>query len=609
MSLIPDRLPPDARAQAHALALRAAGTAWLLGAGASAQSGVPTAGQLIDRLLTELYARENDMTVYEVEARPDWLRLVHAAYDGRNGLPPLAATAMYSAVFDRVFADRDIRARWLEDMLDGRRPHFGHHALAAMMAAGVAPLVVTTNFDSLIEDAYDSLRATLEVLRLTTLAPQSSSNTDYAFATDKSPLLMKIHGDLGTVTPMNTIKELAVGDEALRGGVRSKLSRFGLVVVGYSGRDTAVMSMLGQVLDNDTPYPNGLTWVRRPEDELAPAVSELLEAAREAGVSPVQELIVANFGELMTYIRRALNLPGDITKYLGKLCPPPVRRPAVMTAPSSASTLPQVQLCAVEVLAAPAQARLLDVPSALTAEQVRTALRRGHAKASAAKVDSRWLGLGRDADLRAALSQLGGGLTEQIVDVDASDSTLAQGLLVEAAALACGHVRGLTPVLRSNRRHQVRIATTRSDAGSSRAQIVLARAAGGPVAGELRVSGVPTPVPWAEAVTLSLSRVAGRWHLLLTPDIWVRPVGDDPAQRAAARAAGQEFTRQRLATRYTSKTGELLQAWVSLLSPEELPVWDVSEGAGVPAAFRLASAPLTSTLAAGGEIAVNGDPR
>jgi len=88
VSLIPDRLPPDARAQAHALALRAAGTAWLLGAGASAQSGVPTAGQLIDRLLTELYARENDMTVYEVEARPDWLRLVHAAYDGRNWTVP-----------------------------------------------------------------------------------------------------------------------------------------------------------------------------------------------------------------------------------------------------------------------------------------------------------------------------------------------------------------------------------------------------------------------------------------------------------------------------------------------------------------------------------------
>jgi NAD-dependent SIR2 family protein deacetylase len=606
VSSIPNPLPPDARTQAHALALRATGTAWLLGAGASAQSGVPTAGQLVDRLLTELYARENNMTVAEVEARPDWLRLVHAAYDGRNGLPPLADTSMYSAVFDRVFPERDIRARWLEDMLDGGRPHFGHHALAAMMAAGVAPLVVTTNFDSLIEDAYDSLRTAVEAPRLTTLAPHNSSNTDYAFATDKSPLLMKIHGDLGTVTPMNTVSELAVGDEILRGGVRSKLSRFGLVVVGYSGRDNAVMAMLSQVLKHDTPYPNGLTWVRRPEDELAPAVSELLEAAHAAGVRPVQELIVANFGELMTHIRRPLTLPGDITNYLEKLCPPPVRRPTVMTAPSSASTLPQVQLCAVEVLAAPAQARLLEVPSKVTADQVRTALRHGHAKASAAKVDSRWLGFGRDADLLAALRQLGGALTEQVVDLDASDSTLAQGLLVEAAALACGHVRGLTPVLRSNRRHQVRVATTRSDAGPSRAQTVLARAVGGAVVGEFRAPGVQTPVPWAEAVTLSLSRVAGRWHLLLTPDIWVRPVGDDPAQRAAAREAGQEFTRERLATRYTSKTGELLRAWVSLLSPEELPVWDVADGAGVPAAFRLASTPLTSTLAPGGEVTVNG---
>lgn len=606
MSSSPPR-PPDLRTQAHALGMRATGTAWLLGAGASAESAVPTAGQLIDRLLTELYARENNLTVAEVEARPNWLQNVRAAYDGRKGLPALRDVAMYSAVFDRVFPEQDIRARWLEGELDGRRPHFGHRGLAAMMAAGVAPLVVTTNFDPLIEDAYDGLRAVLGLPRLTVLAPHSSANTDYAVATDKSPLLMKIHGDLGTVTPMNTVDELAVGDEVLRGAVRSKLSRFGLIVVGYSGRDQAVMRMLTDVLEHDTPYPNGLTWMRRPEDELAPEVLELLEAARSAGVSPVQELVAGNFSDLMTHVRRAVVLPDNITDYLAQLSPPPVRRPAAMPAPAQEGRYPQVHLCAARVLAAPGQARVLDVPSKVTAEQVRDALRHAHAKASAAKVDGRWLGFGRDFDLQQALRPLGGNPTEQVVSLNASDSTLVHGLLVEVAALACGHVRGLTPVLRTNRRHQVRVATPRSEIGSSRAQSVLSSAAGGPVTGTLKVEGLT--VPWAEAVTLSLAQVAGHWHLLLTPDIWIRPAGEDAAQRAAVRAAGQEFTRERLATRYTSRTGQLLRGWLSLLSPEDLPVWDVPEGDGVQAAFRLSATPLASVLAPGGQFPVNGGSR
>lgn len=599
--------PPDVAAQAHALAMRASGTAWLLGAGASAGSGVPTAGQLIDRLLTELYARENNMTVAEVERRPDWITRVRSAYDGRNGLPKLSDTAMYSAVFDRVFRERDVRARWLESVLDGRAPHFGHHVLAAMMSAGAAPLVVTTNFDLLIEDAYDKLRATVDVPRLTKLEPHSSLNADYAQQTDKSPLLLKIHGELGTVTPMNTVDELSVGDERQRAVVRSKLSRFGLVVVGYSGRDDAVMDMLMQVLEHDTPYPNGLTWVRRPEDELAPAVTALLDAARAAGVEPAQELVVGGFSELMTHIGRALTLPNPAVTYLDRLCPPPVRRPAVLSAPSAATVLPQVHLCAVEVLRAPTQARLLQMPDGVVLDDARGALRRSRGKANVAKIDTQWVALGRDSDLRQALAPLGAIVTGDIVALDAAQSTLAQGMLTEAAALACGHVRGLTPVLRSNGRHQVRVASPRPGAGTSRAASVLARAAEGAVTGALKVDGVT--VPWAEAVTLSLALVRGRWHLLLTPDIWVRSASDDPAQREKARAAGQEFTRERLATRYTSKTGALLRAWVSLLSPEPLPVWDAPDGDGVTAAFTLASEPLTSTPAPGGPVAVNGGTR
>ena len=50
------------------------------------------------------------------------------------------------------------------------------------------------------------------------------------------------------------------------------------------------MAMLRDVLAQPTPYPGGLTWVRRPEDDLAREVRDLLAAARAAGVEPVHEV-------------------------------------------------------------------------------------------------------------------------------------------------------------------------------------------------------------------------------------------------------------------------------------------------------------------------------
>jgi len=133
--------------------LRAWQTAWLLGAGTSADAGVPTAGQLIDELLAVLFCSENTVKRVELLSDPRWRDRVRTYYDGRGGLPDFSDVSFYSAIFERVYPDRDARARFVLDKLSGAQPHFGQHALAALVAAGLAPLLVTTNFDTLLEDA------------------------------------------------------------------------------------------------------------------------------------------------------------------------------------------------------------------------------------------------------------------------------------------------------------------------------------------------------------------------------------------------------------------------------------------------------------------------
>jgi hypothetical protein len=59
-AIVSSPTPNGLRAFVRAFPLRARQTAWLLGAGASADAGVPTAGQLIDELLLILFCDENN---------------------------------------------------------------------------------------------------------------------------------------------------------------------------------------------------------------------------------------------------------------------------------------------------------------------------------------------------------------------------------------------------------------------------------------------------------------------------------------------------------------------------------------------------------------------
>ena len=173
----PDPVP--VRVFARGFALRASQTAWLLGAGASADAGVPTAGQLIDELLAVLYCSENGIRRADLTRDPRWQQRVRGFYDGRHGLPPLADNAFYSAIFEKVYPDRDARARFVIDQLAGRRPHPGQHMLAALVAAGLAPVLITTNFDTLLEDAIRPALDPDPAARLTVLDPESSTRAAF----------------------------------------------------------------------------------------------------------------------------------------------------------------------------------------------------------------------------------------------------------------------------------------------------------------------------------------------------------------------------------------------------------------------------------------------
>jgi hypothetical protein len=67
----------------------------------------------------------------------------------------------------------------------------------------------------------------------------------------------------------------------------------------------------------------------------------------------------------------------------------------------------------------------------------------------------------------------------------------------------------------------------------------------------------PEQVTWSEALRVSIDLRAGRYWLLLNPDIWIWPV--------RARELTKEFMDDRRKDRFNNKYNALLDVWIALI--------------------------------------------
>ena len=346
---------------ALAFSRRAPRMAWLLGAGASAMSGIPTAAALITRFIRDLYAAEQGCNIEELNLGDTRLRdRLDRYYDRIPGMPPDSDPEQYAALFERVYPDPSDRAGLIEELVAGARPNFGHHALAALMAADAARVVVTTNFDDLVEQAAREMldSALVEPRRPLTVASLDDADAaDRALVRDRWPLLIKLHGDFRSARLKNAPAELRGQNEKLANALRTICGQCGLIVSGYSGRDASVMQVLTGALDLPHPFPEGLMWTHRPGETLAPAVTGLLTAASDRGVD-VRSVAIDNFPELLGALIRLIRPPEPLRAQVDRRRPTQPRTPSAL--PSGPThQWPILRLNALPLLQLPEEARRL----------------------------------------------------------------------------------------------------------------------------------------------------------------------------------------------------------------------------------------------------------
>jgi NAD-dependent SIR2 family protein deacetylase len=274
---------------------------WLLGAGASVSSGLPTAGTLIWDFKRQIYCNANRISASRFQDLddPSFQNEVQAYFASQPGTPELWANDEYSYYFERYLPDESDRHRFLKDRLRGTQPSHGHLCLAALMGLQKTRIVWTTNFDSLIERGYQTLQAKQTSISEITMG--SLLNPDvltHCIKNEDWPIVVKLHGDFQYVRLKNTTQELKTQDAILRKHLVKLCKEWGLSVVGYSGRDESVMEALAEAADSPDSYPHGLYWFIQSGATPAPAVIKIIEQVKANG-SPAAIIEIGGFDELM----------------------------------------------------------------------------------------------------------------------------------------------------------------------------------------------------------------------------------------------------------------------------------------------------------------------
>lgn len=304
--------------------VRARNIAWFLGAGASAPAGVPTGYDMILDFKATLYAQAVGLSRSQFDPTdPIWEERVTAHFNGAHGFPVAGSPDEYSVAFETMYPDPRDRRSYIEHQVRKGAASYPHRVLGSLISAKLAPCVVTTNFDQLIERTTvvtDELVAPRDRANITVSAIDSAERGERVLAENAWPLLLKLHGDYQESALKNTSDELRVQDARQRASLVEVCRRFGLLAIGYSGRDESVMAALREATSSPGAFPAGLFWLKRPGSPLLEPVIDLLEHASRRGIS-THWVVASTFDDLAAALARVITLPPPLASHVKQASP------------------------------------------------------------------------------------------------------------------------------------------------------------------------------------------------------------------------------------------------------------------------------------------------
>ncbi|MBV7338523.1 SIR2 family protein [Chloroflexi bacterium TSY] len=268
-----------------------------LGAGASVASGVPTADEIVTDLLQRVYQQRkrassgNDSGMTEgglfqwAKHNLDWFN------------PKDANKPEYALVMENVHPPPGMRERYLKELTQNARPSDGYKYLGILLREGIFDTVITTNFDHLVFTGVQPY------LSQRIVEFSSVEQFQYLESYPDEPRLIRLHGDFLHGNTLGLDKNTLLIQYA---AISQLLRTYGLIVIGYGGRDQNIMYKLFEPLTENPPISKyGIWWCHRKNDPLSHRVEMFLEKAPNDQAFLVE---IDDFDAMMATMAAQLNL-------------------------------------------------------------------------------------------------------------------------------------------------------------------------------------------------------------------------------------------------------------------------------------------------------------
>ena len=232
---------------------------FILGAGASASSGIPTGAELEYRWMEDMDSSPG-MVEVRIAAKALQERLDHTFEeiekvwkDAKSKKQTSLPSEYYFDIYTLRFHPNHRNGyHYLENLMEHAKPSFGYHSLSLLLTdSGGSNLVITTNFDSLVEDS---------LFLYTDKKPLVINHELLAeFAGDlniKRPVVAKIHRGL-FFDPLNRTEETKKLHGRWKEVLEKVFQNYTPIVIGYGGGDSSLMGVLEE---QSVTMKNGIYW-------------------------------------------------------------------------------------------------------------------------------------------------------------------------------------------------------------------------------------------------------------------------------------------------------------------------------------------------------------
>lgn len=277
---------------------------FLLGAGASVSSNIPSGGQMVWDFKRTLYCTDNNIrtSLYGDLSKENVQKEIQSYFDGRGGYPELWSPEEYSFYFEKCYPSRSDREYYIRNKVRDIKPSLGYLCMGELIVNGKIDLVSTTNFDDLVQAGVHSINPGFSIKTIS-----SAVSNSVGFALNEGfPNIIKLHGDYLFDKLKNTESELQKLEAKIADIWKTSIKQNGLIVIGYAGNDNSVMSVLEELI-NEGGIKKGVYWCKPRGSKLSIKACKFMENACNVNEqSAVVE--IDGFDDLMYSLYLAMNL-------------------------------------------------------------------------------------------------------------------------------------------------------------------------------------------------------------------------------------------------------------------------------------------------------------